>query len=332
MICLALAALSLAGCASNPPATSPPEPLVWPAAPEAPRIAYVRSIERPADVGIRPSRFSRAINWIIGTEKGDEPLVKPFGIALDEQDNVCLTDTATKAVIFYDRSAKTWQRWDTIGAIKLVSPVAIAKRNGTIFVADSGLSSVLAFNTKGKLLFQISNHLERPCALAIETNRLFVVDSQRHCVAIFDLTGHYQSEFGKRGTGEGEFNFPTHISTDAAGNLYVTDSINSRVQVFDGSGKFLRQLGAAGDSGGSFSRPKGVAVDRLDHVYVVDGMFDNIQIFDRENHFLLNVGDEGRGPGQFWLPNGIAIGRTNEIFVSDCYNRRIQVFQYVGQQ
>lgn len=325
----------LSGCAtagrtdaSAQPATS----LVWPPQPDAPRIAFVQTIGQPADVGVKRSGFGRFANWLTGSVKGKEPLIKPFGVAFDENDNLCVTDTGANAICFFDRQKTKWSRWEKLGKFRFESPVAVAKQKGIFYVADSGLASIIAFDERGRLLFETTNQLQRPSGLAISSERLFATDSKRHCVVVFNLAGKFISEFGKRGTGAGEFNFPTHIAADAGGNLFVTDSINSRVQMFDAGGNFKKEIGSIGDAPGHFSRPKGVAADAFGHVYVIDGMFDNIQIFDREGRFLLNLGETGTGAGQFWLPNGIAISRQNEIFIADSYNRRIQVFKYVGTE
>lgn len=326
--------LAVAGCSGvqRPPAAAAESagPLAWPSPPDEARIAYVRSVSKPADLGIKLSAFGRIGRWLTGSDKGNELLVKPFGVALDEADNLCVTDTGSATVTFYDRVKKKAHRWGKIGAMRFVCPVAVARHNGIFYVADSGLGKVVAFNDAGKLVQQITNHLERPSGLVVIRDQLYVVDSQRHAVVIYDLGGGYRSEFGKRGDGPGEFNFPTHAAADAAGNLYVTDSMNGRVQVFDAAGRFERQVGAPGDGPGTFSRPKGVAADSYGHLYVIDALFDNFQIFDESGRLLLNVGEMGPGPGQFWLPNGIAISRTNEIVVADSYNRRVQIFKYVG--
>ena len=321
--------LPLTVVASAPPATH--APLVWPAPPDAPRLAYVRSISQPADVGIKPAGLARLGRWLTGSSKANESLQRPFGVALDEQDNLCVTDTGANVVCFLDRAAKKWQRWEKVGDRFWASPVAVAKHGGTLFVADSGFGSVVAFDLKGKLLFQITNHLARPCGLAVLDERLLVADSQRHCVVAYDFSGRYLAEFGRRGTGLGDFNFPTHIAAHGTNLVLVTDSMNRRVQVFDGQYRFLRSIGSAGDVPGCFSRPKGVAADPAGRVYVLDAMFDNFQIFDGEGRFLMPLGQTGPGPGQFWMPNGIAISRSNEVFIADSYNHRIQVFQYVGQ-
>ncbi len=291
---------------------------------------YVQSIARPADVGLRPSRGKRLIGWLTGDGYRSEQLLKPFGLALDEADNLCLTDTGRACVCFYDRQRQAWKRYERIGKIQLVSPVAVAKRGDSFFVADSALQRVLAFDAKGKLRFAIADELQRPSGLAIADEKLFVADAAAHGVRVYSLQGKPLTQFGQRGTAQGEFNFPTHLTADGKGQLYVTDSMNSRIQVFDTGGRFRRIIGSAGDSSGHFSRPKGVAADAFGHVYVVDAMFDNIQIFDPAGRFLLDVGGPGAAPGEFWLPNGIAISRDNRIYVADSYNRRVQVLQYVG--
>lgn len=318
------------GCATQPSREAATAPLIWPAPPDAPRIAWARSISRPADLGIKVSTGARALRWLFGSNRDEQFLVKPFGVALDENDNLCLTDTGANAVCFHDRTRKTWQRWNRIGDVRFVAPVAVAKRGDRIFVADSGLAEVVAFSTDGKLLFTITNRLERPAGLALAGERLLVVDSARHEVLSFDLDGKWLSAFGKRGAGHGEFNYPTHIAADRDGNLLVTDSMNSRIQIFDAAGRFKSLLGSAGDAPGHFGRPKGLAADSSGHIYVIDGLFDVVQVFDRGGQLLLDFGGSGSQPGEFWLANGIAISRENEIYVADAYNRRVQVFKYIG--
>ena len=161
-------------------------------------------------------------------------------------------------------------------------------------------------------------------------DRLYVVDSQLNGVVVFDLQGKFVKQFGERGAGPGEFNFPTHVTADSQGFLWVTDSLNGRIQKFDRQGNYQGRIGSPGDSSGHFSRPKGAALDSLGRVYVVDGLFGNVQIFDPDGRLLLALGQAGSQAGEFWLPNGIAISRDNRIFVADSYNRRVQILKYVG--
>ena len=308
------------------------KPPGWPPPPAEPCVVFVQSITCPADVGIKPPALKRLANWITGGDRAASQLVKPFGLALDDAGNLLLTDTGANVVCCLDRARKKWLRWDRAGKIRFAMPVAVARHRDTIFVADSALGKVLAFDPNGKLRFEITRELGRPSGLAIVGDRLFVTDSQGHRVVIYDLRGGFISAFGRRGSGPGELNFPSHVAADASGRVFVTDSMNCRIQVFDSAGQFQRVIGSPGDGPGHFSRPKGLAVDRYSHIYAVDAVFDNVQIFDDQGRLLLNWGEAGSDPGQFWLPNGIAISRDNDIYVADSYNRRIQVFRYTGKQ
>ena len=65
-----------------------------------------------------------------------------------------------------------------------------------------------------------------------------VVDQYNHRVQIFDSEGKYKRQFGTEGKEDGQFNYPTGLTSDAHGNLLVVDGTN-RLQVFDPEGKHL---------------------------------------------------------------------------------------------
>lgn len=323
----------LVSCAtSSRVASSPAKPVVWPAPPDEPRIAYVRTLHVPRDIGQSPSVFTRLGHWITGEGGESLALQKPFGLALDEHGNLCVTDTGANLVCYLDFKNKKWRRYPASGKTVFVSPVAVARHSGIFYIADSGLGKVLAFDDNAKPVFEIAAPLLRPTGLAICGNSLAVVDSELHAVFVFDLSGKLLFQFGRRGTGPGEFNFPTHISADNAGHWLVTDSLNCRIQVFSDHGDFISQFGSSGDTSGHFGRPKGVAADTYGHIYVADAVFDNIQIFDPAGRLLLNFCQSGDGPDGLSLPGGIAVGPDNSIYVADGYNHRIQIFKYLGSQ
>ncbi len=303
---------------------------VWPPPPAQPCIVYRGSIARPVDIGAKPSALGWLARQLTGSDRASRDLARPFGLSLDDAGNLLVTDTAAGRVCYLDRARKKWLQWEQVGQVRFKVPVAMVRQGRTFYVADSGLAKVIAFDEKGKIQWELTRDLERPSGLAIHRDKLYVADARRHAILEFNLRGELLAQFGRRGAGPGEFNYPTHITLDTAGRLYITDSMNFRVQVLDGAGHFLRAVGSAGDAPGHFSRPKGVAVSQAGHLYVVDALFDNVQIFDGDGRVLLNWGESGAGPGQFWLPNGIAISRDDWIFVADSFNHRIQMFQYLG--
>jgi sugar lactone lactonase YvrE len=150
-------------------------------------------------------------------------------------------------------------------------------------------------------------------------------------VLVYDSeSGQPIAKFGKRGPGDGQFNFPSFVAVGAQGDIYISDTLNFRIQIFDPQYKFVQRFGRQGNKFGQFNRPKGIALDSYQNLYVVDSDFCNFQIFDPKERLLMFLGGWGPAPGRFALPAGIAIDKQNYIYVTDQNNRRIQIFQLLN--
>ena len=79
----------------------------------------------------------------------------------------------------------------------------------------------------------------------------------------FTKDGKFIKEWGKLGTGPGEFDQPHALAFDSKGRLYVGDRNNNRIQIFDQEGKFLGEMR-------QFGRPSGIFIDKHDMLYVAD--------------------------------------------------------------
>src|SRR5262249_13688275 len=71
----------------------------------------------------------------------------------------------------------------------------------------------------------------------------------------FAADGKFIMEWGKLGTGPGEFDQPHGLAFDSKGRLYVADRNNNRIQVFDQNGKYISEMR-------QFSRPSGIFIDK----------------------------------------------------------------------
>ena len=109
---------------------------------------------------------------------------------------------------------------------------------------------------------------------------LIVSDYLGHCIQVFNREGHFQYKFGKKGKGDGEFNFPRFLSVTQSKHLLVCDCVNHRIQVFELDGKFVGKFGTEGSNLGKFNEPFSVAVLSNDQIVVSDRENNRIQIFE----------------------------------------------------
>jgi DNA-binding beta-propeller fold protein YncE len=227
-------------------------------------------------------------------EKSSDPMIEPQCVAVDDQDNIYVTDSRAGKVFVFDPQGKT--RY-VFGSLK-----------------------------GGEGFFK------RPTGISIdaETHRVYVTDTLRDKVYILDADGRVLRSFGKHGGKNGEFNLPTEVHVKG-GVVAVVDAMNFRVQLFDRDGNFLRVIGTSGDPAGGIFRPKGIAIDSENHIYLVDGEWGLVQIFDQEGRLLYRFGN-GTGFGQFSLPTGLFIDHNDRVYLVDSYNHRVQVFQYHALQ
>lgn len=326
----ALCLLLLAGCAVSGPPPSPPPRLVWPPSPQPARIEYVGSISTPEDLTGRKSWLRKLWEAVVG--RTEVQILRPYGLWVDREARLYVADPAARVVHVFDRKARKYRALTKIGARRFEMPIGVVGgSDGTLYVTDSGLATVAALGKKGKLLREFGRDLQRPTGVALSPagDRLYVVDTLGHEVAVFDPGGRRIGTIGRRGTGDGEFNFPTNIAVDRAGFLYVTDTMNFQVKIFAPDGTPTGNFGRLGDGTGDLSQPKGIGLDSDGHVYVIEGLHDVFQVFDRQGRFLLGVGGTGTRPGSFWLPTGLYIDHEDRIYVADSYNNRVQIFQYL---
>ena len=336
---LALGILALlAGCATTPA----PEfaRLVWPPAPQEPRIRFERSLFNDQDLGRDATFNEKVVEFLSGRKPPENRIAEPLGLAVsDDGERLYVSDYAQLAVFVFDFKTKMFSK---IGKDEpLGQPMGVAlDADENVYVVEQEKRGISVFNRQGKSLRFISDpSIERPTGIAIDRKlgRIYLADtahtkSKEHTVKVFDLkSGNLAGHLGKgKGSGAGEFLFPTYVAVDDHGNVYVTDTLNSRVQVFDNEGKYVKHIGEHGNSWGMFDKPKGVATDTFGNIYVVDSGWSNVQIFNQKGEVLLFFGGRGPIPGMLQNPAPIAIDGQNRIYVGDYLNHRVEVYQLMN--
>ncbi|MEN8152877.1 MAG: 6-bladed beta-propeller [Acidobacteriota bacterium] len=289
------------------------------------------SVRFKKQVKLGDSLYKKKIaDMFLGKKK--RPLIKPSSITLLNNYNYCITDQSNGVAAILNMKGELIRVFKRNRKIALVSPVSVCTDNkGYIYVSDSFMRSIIKFNDQlKKPEILIFNRDKRITGITVLNEKLFCTDTQNHKILVYNLKGELTNSFGSRGTGDLEFNFPTHIAVDNE-YIYITDALNFRIQILDHKGGFVRKFGRNGRRGGDFSKPKGIAVDSKKRIFVTDVMFDNVQIFDINGRFLDTFGVAGSREGEFWMPSGIYINSTNMIYIADTYNNRLQVFEVIKE-
>jgi sugar lactone lactonase YvrE len=325
--------LALLGCTPMP--AQPPEDLsalVWPPAPAPPRLAFLQSVTRAEDLGITRSLFGRIADLLFGAT--ESRLVRPMAVVA-RGGVLYVADPGVRGVHRFEPSAGRYDVIRARGGAPLPSPVGLALgAGGEVLVSDSALGQVLAIGA-GQLEavpLKLEGGLRQPTGIAFDVaqQRLYVTDTAAHAVRIFRRDGSLEASIGRRGSADGEFNYPTYLWRMPDGRLLVTDTLNFRVQLLDANGAFMAKFGRLGDGSGDAARQKGIATDRYGHVYVLDAVFNALQVFGQDGRLLLSIGSLGRQRGEFWLPTGLFIDERDTLYIADSFNQRVQMLRYVG--
>lgn len=190
------------------------------------------------------------------------------GIAV-YNDNVYVADARNSRIQVFDQSGILTGGWDVRGYHEgqFVFPEGIAiDEGGLVFVL--GGSRVQKLDSGG---MELSSFLAPSGSkgIAVDNHGGIFVTSGDHTVSKHDYDGRKLMEWGREGTGDGEFNSPRGIAVDAAGYIYVADFENSRVQKFDSRGTYVAKWGSKGSGAGKLFRPAGVACWE-NYVFVAD--------------------------------------------------------------
>ena len=328
-----------------------PKKLVWPS---PPNIARIRWLDYFAGTKIDYEQAAKKpkASWmdrLAGGQSDAEKvnlktfpwqMIGPWGIAIDSKGLVYVADQRVGAIFIYNTETHDTQliRNGYEAHFGWLNGLAMDD-DDRLFVSDGKMHRVMIFNAKHEVENQITEGLEDPVGLAIDTtNRfLYVVDTQQDQVIVYDAdTLKLLRRIGTGGknhylTTPGDFGAPQGAAVDADGNLYVTDTMNNRVEIFDADGNFISEFGKHGDGPGYFARPKGIAIDSDGHIWVADEMQDRLQVFNREGQLLTYIGmNHGELPGQFKTLVGVAIDKHNRVFTTEQEPGRLQMFRYVS--
>lgn len=225
-------------------------------------------------------------------DRGNGHLGTPIVLAVDNEDNLYVTDEVSRTILVYDSAGK-FRR------------------------------------TLGKL-GEDESYFESPDGIAIDnsTGRIYVCDMHRHMIIVLDRRGRLVAKAGKRGGGNrpGDFKLPTQ-AVIRDGELFVLDAGNTRIQIFDTALHFRRAINLAYADGRS-----GLAVDHQDNIYVSDPVINRIEVFTREGRSLYTFDLGSIKAANVAQAAGLWISAGSCLYVIDAQKHFVDLFRIGGQE
>ncbi len=256
-------------------------------------------------------------------------LVGPLGVSA-WAGKVAVTDSGEGKVKIYDYEGAFQSHIDlaplAAGKQKRAYPTAVAHApDGSLYVADIVSRGIYVFGPDLSFRSRIPklrSQLERPLALAVADDELYVTDAGDSSIKVFSPEGVLLRTLVSPRTRRASLSYANGIGLGAEGRIYVADSNNRKVFAFSSEGRQLLELEA------TLGLPRGIAVDTLDRVHVVDTFGHKVVVFGTGGKRLFEYGAQGNEQGiTMGFPNGISIdSRAGRAFITDRADNRVQVW------
>jgi DNA-binding beta-propeller fold protein YncE len=194
-----------------------------------------------------------------------------------------------------------------------------------VWIVDSGSNQVVKFDAEGRFLLVLGRKPENITLRAGTGVPARQIDAVPESAAA--PAGGRGGEGGRGGGAGGRgggapgagipgdnFNRPSDVTWDRAGNIYVADGFgpNNRIAKFTRDGNFVKSWGQTGSAQGQFNRIRGIASDAAGNIYVADAGNNRIQVFDGEGTFKSQI--TGIGTPQAICVSG---GATQYLYSSN---------------
>jgi sugar lactone lactonase YvrE len=212
-----------------------------------------------------------------------------------------------------------------------INPIALElDSNGSIYVLDDLTGKITIFDINGTFITYYGGSTEyENKSLSIpqdftisSTGDLYITDSGNDRIIVLNSTGHFKRAIGEHGYGQGFFNRPVSITSNAD-YLYILDE-TGRIQILSFSGTYIAEWGRIGTAPHNIGFP--AKIKCLDNnVYLVNSFSHRIQKYSTQGNHEITIGSRGSNLGQFERPSGIDRLPNGKIIIADTYNFRFQI-------
>jgi 4-amino-4-deoxy-L-arabinose transferase-like glycosyltransferase len=231
------------------------------------------------------------------------------GLAVASDGSLAVVDRGRSVIVRLDANGQPLGEWGpSFGPGLDASDLAGITPDGDGWaVLDRGAQRIMRLDARGHGQLDRTIDLAQvgtygPNGLASDgQGNLFMADTGRDRLVMFDSSGEISGTLGDPGTDLGKLRQPMFLAFAPDGGFFVTDWGNSRVEHFDANRHATTSWTLA-------VAAWGIAVDSAGRVYVPDGDHRAVSIFDSDGAFL---GQVGSGPG-----SEAPIDATSQLAVS----------------
>jgi len=211
-------------------------------------------------------------------------------------------------------------------------PYGVTSSKGKILICDTFIHGIVIIDMEHNKFEQFipsgKGELKVPINCFVDQNKnLYVADSERKQIVIFDENGLYIGSIGDLE------NFKPVDVFVLDNEVWVTNLANHQVNVYSGDSehKLLRKFPESNDGQpGSLFSPTNIFVTN-DKVYVTDFGDFKVKIYSHDGQFIESVGTYGQGLGQLARPKGIAVDQDKNLYVVDAGFENAQIFNKEGK-
>jgi DNA-binding beta-propeller fold protein YncE len=276
-----------------------------------------------------------------GSGSADGQFLQPFGIAIDGDDNVFISDPLNHRIQKFTPEGEFIATWGTYGRDEgqFIAPQGIdVDGDGNVYVADFLNDRIQKFTPEGEFIAAWSTRMNgwwlysTPRALAVDTEGFVYVhhasltppDLYYTCIQKFSVDGMFMDQW--------PFSWldALEMATDSQHNLYVPATIIGPVQIFNAAGDLVDQMQTCPPND-VFCTATGIALDKDGNVYLSDALHHTIKKFTPDGALITSIALEGEdGFGIQPSPYGLAIDRGGTIYVADAANDCIKKYAPVS--
>ena len=265
--------------------------------------------DRPALAGVR----AVASTTLLRVGNGAPPGSDLAFLTVEPSGNLVVSDRARKKILRFDPTGHLLSEWGPqLGDFTLDEPAGVAVQSDAFYVLDRGVQRLIRLDTNGRVVSSFSLQPLGPYGLnglAVDSyGLLYAADTGRNRILVFTPDGGLVKQFGRGGSGLGDFTQPMALAFSPDGTFTVTDWENSRLERFDASY-------AAIDEWSIGFRAFGVAADAQGRLYAPDNERRRIVAFSPRGDVLGELG----GPGSVGIdiaPRQVAVapGATGTLY------------------